>query len=166
MLCWKPLLECLRVLTPIILEMSLIAQGEFAGLESILPSKSLFCSRAALCSVSTAFHRPPNQGHGEDSQHPHIRRSSSSYIPAQTQPPSFQDAQDTLPNLGNQLAAQGGTLGPDQVSQFPRDGVGSAWLRQRAPSPRMRPAPQPHPPCWGVRMLHPLQLQGNSQADG
>lgn len=38
MLCCKPLSECLRVLTVIIFEMSLIAEGDFAGFESIPPS--------------------------------------------------------------------------------------------------------------------------------
>lgn len=46
----QTLLECLRVLTATILEMSLTAEGDFAGFESIPLSKSLFCSRAIqLC---------------------------------------------------------------------------------------------------------------------
>lgn len=130
---------------------------------SLLIKSVLLKSNAAL---SPGFHRPSNQRDGADSPHPHVRHSSSSYIPAQTQSPSLQDAQDTLSSLGKQLAAQSATLSAEQLSQFPRDSLGVSQAQAARAIPRMRPSPQPHPRCWGVRMLHPLQLLGNSQADG
>lgn len=77
----QTLLECLRVLTATILEMSLTVEGDFAGFESIPPSKSLFCSRAIqFCPSASRANKTQaptgalTQRDGEDSQHPHVRR--------------------------------------------------------------------------------------------